>query len=171
MTHEQKPESAEFRTREAQRRTRGLSARPIRQSVAFEFIDALHRHHDRPTGWLFGISAVDMTDAICGVCVVGRPSSRKKDDGLTVEITRLCTDGTFNACSFLYGAAWRAARAIGYRRGFTFTDPEESGASLRASGWVQDGETPGRSWSVPSRERSDKHPLGRKIRWRIEVQP
>jgi len=96
---------------------------------------------------------------------VGRPVARRSDDGWTLEVTRLCTDGAPNACSFLYAAAWRATRALGYRKLITFTLPSEGGASLRAAGWRLVGSTPGRSWSVPSRPRVDKHPLQTKLRW------
>ena len=108
-------------------------------------------------------------DEIVGVAIVGRPVSRRRDDGLTLEVTRLCTDGTSNACSFLYGAAWRAARALGFKRIGTYTTPEEGGASLRAAGWRLIAETPGRSWSVPSRPRVDTHPLGQKSLWEMAL--
>ncbi|MFT9347716.1 MAG: XF1762 family protein [Gluconobacter japonicus] len=142
-----------------------MHAVPIKQKEAFDFIDALHRHHKRPTGWLFGIGALNSSGKLVGVCVVGRPSARHADDGMTVEITRLCTDGSRNACSFLYGAAWRAARAIGYTRACTFILPEEGGASLRGSGWIKRGATRGETWSRGSRLRDDKHPIGPKERW------
>lgn len=68
--------------------------------------------------------------------MAGRPVARGLDDGHTIEVVRLATDGTPNACSMLYGACWRAARALGYVRGVTYTQTDESGASLRASGWT-----------------------------------
>lgn len=80
---------------------------------------------------------------LCGVAIVGRPTARMLDDGWTVEVTRLATDGAHNACSILYAAAWRAARAMGYRRCVTFTLPEEGGASLRGAGWRCIGEAGG----------------------------
>jgi hypothetical protein len=89
------------------------------------------------------------------------------DDGFTAEVTRCCTDGTRNACSMLYRAAWRAARAMGYRKLITYTLAEEGGASLRASGWRIVGEVTGRSWSCPSRPRVDKHPTQGKLRWEV----
>lgn len=72
---------------------------------------------------------------LAGVAIVGRPVSRYLDDGLTLEVNRLCTDGTKNACSFLYGAAARAAKVLGYHRIVTYILDTESGVSLRASGW------------------------------------
>jgi hypothetical protein len=96
---------------------------------------------------------------------VGRPVARMLDDGHTLEVTRVATTGARNACSLLYAAAWRAARALGYARLFTYTLAEEQGASLRASGWTLDRRTLGGSWSCPSRPRMDRHPLGMKSRW------
>jgi hypothetical protein len=89
-------------------------------------------------------------------------------DGYTAEVTRLATDGTRNACSALYGAAWRAARAIGYRRMISYTLPEEGGASLRGAGWRLVGEAGGGSWSRASRARVDTHPTGTKLRWEVQ---
>lgn len=86
---------------------------PISLDEANAFIEANHRHHGRVVGHKFSIGLA-RDDAIVGVCIVGRPVARGYDDGLTLEVTRLCTDGTDNACSKLYGAAWRAAKALGY---------------------------------------------------------
>lgn len=97
----------------------------------------------------------------------GRPVARHLDDGRTLEVTRCVTDGTPNACSALYGAAWRVARAMGYHRLITYVLASESGGSLKASGWKELYKTPGRSWSVPSRRREDKHPLGQKTLWEV----
>ena len=100
---------------------------------------------------------------IVGVVIVGRPVSRMRDDGMTMEITRLCTNGARNACSFLYGAAARAAFALGYNRIGTYILASESGVSLTACGWRLIGERGGGSWSVPSRPRVDTHPLEPKL--------
>jgi hypothetical protein len=80
-------------------------------------------------------------------------------------VTRLCTDGTHNACSFLYGAAARSAREQGYRKIITYILESESGDSLRAAGWLCEGPAGGGSWSRGKRERTDKHPTERKVRW------
>lgn len=141
-----------------------LDLSPIPLAEASAFIVAHHRHHVPPVGHKFSLAAT-VADRVVGVVVVGRPVARRTDDGWTLEVTRLCTDGHANACSFLYGAAWRATKALGYRRLVTFTLPEEGGASLRAAGWRVVGETPGRSWSVPSRPRVDKHPLQGRLKW------
>ena len=141
-----------------------LNLVPIRYRDAKAFIAKHHRHHVPPQGWLFGIGLSNGSELI-GVATVGRPVSRHRDDGLTAEVTRCCTDGTRNACSKLYGACWRAVRAMGYRRLITYTLPSEGGTSLRASGWCVIGETRGGSWDRPSRPREDKHPLGQKWLW------
>ncbi len=110
------------------------------------FVDSLHRHHKTVVGHKFSLGAVE-DGKLVGVAIVGRPVSRMRDDSVTLEVTRLCTDGTRNACSFLYGAAARAAFALGYERIGTYTRKDESGASLRATGWKLIGERPGGSWA------------------------
>ena len=131
---------------------------PITLKEANAFVERHHRHHKPVRGHKFSIGAAQ-DDVIVGVAIVGRPVARRRDDGWTLEVTRLCTDGTHNACSFLYGAAWRVARAMGYQRMGTYIMGTESGASLRAAGWKYMYETPGKSWSVKSRPRVDTHPL------------
>lgn len=96
---------------------------------------------------------------------MGRPVARHNDDGWTCEVTRVATDGCKNACSALYGAAWRAAKALGYRRLITYTLASEPGTSLRAAGWRVIGQVKGRSWWTPTRPRFDKHPTLDKIAW------
>lgn len=148
-----------------------IELRPVTQAIAFDFIRQNHRHHDVPVGALWWHGVHNEEGSLVGVSIVGRPVARNIDDGLSVEVTRLCTDGSLNACSMLYGASRRVAIAKGYRRGITYTLPEEGGASLRAAGWTYLGQTPGRSWSVPSRPREDKHPLGIKDRWGFGLWP
>jgi hypothetical protein len=125
----------------------------VELAEANAFVDALHRHHKRVVGHKFSIGALDTTQEghfadgkLVGVAIVGRPVARCRDDGVTLEVTRLCTDGTRNACSFLYGACARAAFALGYERIGTYTLQEEGGASLRASGWRLIGERSGGNW-------------------------
>ena len=125
---------------------------------ANEFVRLHHRHHGYVVGHLFSLGA-SLDGLIVGCAIVGRPVSRHLDDGVTAEVTRLCTDGTRNACSFLYGASSRAAFALGFKRIGTYICRDEPGVSLTAAGWRQLGETAGRSWSVPSRPRVDRHPL------------
>ena len=125
-----------------------------------------HRHHKAPQGGLFAVAVSDAND-VRGVAIVGRPVARMLADGWTAEVTRVCTDGARNACSMLYAAAWRACRALGYRRLITYTLVTESGASLRGAGWRVVGEAGGGSWSRESRPRIDKHPIQRKLRWEV----
>ena len=144
-----------------------LSAAPIGFAEAAEFVREHHRHHTPPVGHKFSIAAMS-GDRLVGVVIVGRPVSRRRDDGTTLEVTRLCVlDGERNACSFLYGCAARAAFALGYRRIGTYTLKSEPGTSLRAAGWTMIGETPGKSWSVPTRSRTDKHPIEPKLVWEL----
>ena len=137
---------------------------PLKLSEANAFVELHHRHHKPVVGHKFSIGAAK-NGALVGVAIVGRPVSRHRDDGMTLEVTRLCTDGTKNACSFLYGAAARATFALGYQRLGTYISSKEGGASLRAVNWKLIQQTPGRSWSVLSRPRVDKHPLGQKELW------
>lgn len=144
-----------------------LSHGRVALSEANAFVTELHRHHPPVVGHLFSIGA--FIDAkLVGVVIVGRPVSRMRDDGLTAEVTRLCTDGTRNACSFLYGCAARAAFALGFLRIGTYTLPNEGGASLRAAGWRLIGERGGGVWSSPSRPRKPaKYPTQTKLLWEI----
>ena len=123
-----------------------LSIRPIDYATAAAFVDEHHRHHRRPVGHKFSIACYD-GQRLCGVAMVGRPVSRFLDNGATLEVNRLCTDGTRNACSILYAASWRAAHAMGYQRIVTYTLETESGASLRAAGWKCEGTAGGKNWT------------------------
>lgn len=143
-----------------------LCSIPLDLDEANAFVAQHHRHHKPVVGHKFSIGAT-LGDEVVGAVIVGRPVSRRLDDGLTLEVTRLCTDGTRNACSFLYGAAARAAFALGYKRIGTYILKSEPGISLTAAGWRLVGETPGRSWSVPSRPRVDTHPLEPRLRFEL----
>ena len=141
-----------------------MHAVPLTQRQAAEYVAANHRHHKPARGDVFRIGA-EKDGQIVGVIQCGRPSARGLQDGRTLEATRLCTDGTRNACSFLYAAAARVAKDLGYKRIVTYTLDSEDGASLRASGWTLDGVTAGGSWDTPSRRRTDKAPTCPKKRW------
>lgn len=140
---------------------------PLTLREARALVTIAHRHHRAPQGGLFAIGLC--TTEVVGAVIVGKPVARMLDDGYTVEVTRLVTDGTRNACSMLYRAAWRAARAMGYHRLVTYTLASEGGASLRASGFTLIGETGGGSWDRPGRPRVDTHPLQTKLRWEVSV--
>jgi hypothetical protein len=141
-----------------------LSIQPIKWDEACRFITDHHSHHKPPQGWLWGI-AVNDGEKVVGVAMVGRPVARRLDNGWTVEVTRLCTDGTKNAASKLYAACRRASNALGYRRLITYTLATESGCCLKAAGWKPICLAGGGSWDVPSRPRVDKHPTAQKMLW------
>ena len=141
-----------------------LTVQPMTIGEAQVFVTRHHRHHNAPVGGLFAVGVTDGA-TVRGVAVVGRPVARMSNDGWTAEVTRLCTLGDSNACSILYAACWRAAKALGYRRLITYTLASEPGTSLKASGWKLLGLRGGGSWSVRSRPRVDKHPLEQKQLW------
>lgn len=136
---------------------------------ANDFVAALHRHHKPVIGHKFSLGAV-LDGKLVGVAIIGRPVSRMRDDGDTLEVTRLCTDGARNACSFLYGAAARAAFALGYKRIGTYILASEPGISLTAAGWRLIGQTKGGSWTRTNRPRTDKHPIQQKLLFEIACQ-
>jgi hypothetical protein len=129
---------------------------PITFDEAAYFVRCHHRHHPPPTGHKFSIGVADDGEVV-GVAMVGRPVARSFDDGWTLEVNRTCTAGApTNANSMLYGAAWRAAKALGYRRLITYTLASESGVSLRAAGWrVLAQRSPRKGWNGPGRPRVD----------------
>lgn len=140
----------------------GLELVRIDLGEANAFVAAHHRHHAPVVGHIFSIGAA-LNGKIVGIVIVGRPVARMRDDGETAEVTRLCTDGTRNTCSFLYGAAARAAFALGFRRIGTYILAFEPGTSLTAANWRMIGETSGGSWSRGNRPRVDKHPTQAKL--------
>ena len=146
----------------------GLHPCPITLEEANAFVAASHRHHPPVVGHKFSIGA-EFDGRLAGVCIVGRRVTRMSDDGRTLEVTRLCTDGMRNVCSFLYGAARRAAWALGYRRIGPCTLPNEGGASLRAAGWKLLSERRGGRWSRPSRPRAPVAPTDQKWLWELEL--
>lgn len=147
-----------------------LLVTPVSLDEANAFVRDHHRHHEPVIGHKFSIGAA-WGDVLIGVVIVGRPVSRVRDDGRTLEVTRLCTDGVrrplgrlnrrgepcfVNAASFLYARALRAAFALGYARLGTYIRADEGGTSLRAVGWRLIGQTKGRSWDCQSRPRQDR---------------
>ena len=148
-----------------------LEIHPISIGEAKAVIGRWHRHNKPPMGGLFSVGVAN--GELCGVAVVGRPNARELQDGFTCEITRVATNGAYNACSKLYAACRTAAKAIGYRRVYTYTLQSESGASLRAAGFVVDAELkPRPTWSCPSRPRvqtdlfgKEQRPAEAKVRW------
>ena len=143
---------------------------PLELTEANAVVAVWHRHHKPVVGHRFSIGAIDENRVIHGAAIIGRPVSQHSGPPrAVVEVTRLVTDGTPNACSILYAAAARAARNLGYHRIQTFILASEPGTSLKASGWVNEGETGGNSWGHrPGRE---AHTLGVKTRWALVLNP
>lgn len=139
-----------------------MNITPITFREARDFVQALHRHNKPPVGHKFSIGLRDSVGNLVGVAMAGRPVARHFDDGLTLEVNRTCTDGTPNANSMLYGAVRRAAWGMGYRRIITYTQSSESGASLRAVGFVMVKSLPARGgWSESSvKRREGRDPVG-----------
>ena len=129
---------------------------PITLKAAQEFVKEHHRHNKPPVGHKFSVGLETDWGLLIGVACAGRPVAWMLDNGLTLEVNRTCTLGDKNANSMLYGAVWRAAKAMGYRRCITYTQHDESGASLRAVGWTRVKELPpNKGWDRPNRFRSD----------------
>lgn len=157
-----------------------LEITPINLDEANAFVSVHHRHH-RPvpgakfcvavSNWVYFAPEVQPTTElkIVGVAIVGRPVARMSDNGFTLEVNRLCTDGTKNAVSKLKGAICKVGFGLGYRRIITYTLPSEGGGSMRAAGWKLVGERGGGNWNVPSRPRIDTaHELsGQKLLWEL----
>lgn len=138
---------------------------PITFKEAKEFVDKYHRHHVAPQGYKFAVAATD-GEIILGVAIAGRPVSRYRDDGKTLEVTRLCVKkGYKNLCSLLYSKVSHIAKEMGYKSLITYTLQEESGKSLLASGFNLLGSNRGGSWNSKSRRRTDKHPVMAKNIW------
>jgi len=151
---------------------RELKIVPITLKEAKEFVDSHHRHNKAPVGHKFSIG-VRWFGVLVGVAVIGRPIARHMDDGVTAEVSRTCTIGVKNANSMLYGAAWRAAKAMGYERMITYTQHGESGASLRGAGWAESKILPARKgWADSSiKHKRNRDPIGNggveRVRWEI----
>lgn len=141
-----------------------LDAKPIELGAANAYVKRLHRHHPPVYRDKFRIAAFDGTK-IVGVVQVARPVSRILDDGKTAEVVRLCTDGTRNACSFLYSRAARIAKEMGYDRIITYILASENGKSLKASGWSFKYISKGHKWTCPSRPRATQAPECDKQMW------
>lgn len=138
---------------------------PISLSKANEFVNAFHRHHKGTAGHKFSIGCSE-NGRLVGVVIVGRPVSRYLDDGKTIEVNRLCTLGVKNACSILYAAAARAAKAMGYTKIITYILENESGVSLKAAGWSCAGLAGGTEWTGKRKPLTPLYP--QKIKYRYE---
>ena len=150
---------------------RRLRVVPLTLKQANELVATLHRHHKPAVGHRFSIGVLADGEFV-GAAIVGRPVARQVDQYRVAEVTRLVTDGTPNAPSALYGAAARAAQAMGFDRIQTYILDSEPGTSLRASGWTDEGEAGGGDWNVPSRggRRTDQ-PMVKKRRYAKMLNP
>ena len=146
-----------------------LHLAPCTLKDANEFVFTYHRHHKPCTGQKFSISVRDEYGMIHGVAICGRPISRHLDDGYTLEINRCCTDGTRNACSMLYGACARAAKAMGYKRIITYILESENGASLKASNFHDEGIAGGKMWTGKRSGRDNGVPKELKRRYVLDL--
>jgi hypothetical protein len=146
-----------------------VSLRPVPCSVsrAREVVDMWHRHHGSSTSGLYAAAVADDEGIVHGVALIGRPAARLLDDGWTLEVTRVATDGTPNACSMLYGIAKRLAATLGYARVITYTREDEPGSSPRAAGLEDEGAIRARSWNMPGRPRTDKTEIVQRRRWSV----
>ena len=141
---------------------------PVSLKDANAFVAEHHRHHKPVTGHKFSLGCMQ-DGRLVGVAIVGRPVSRYLDDGMTLEVNRLCTTGEKNVCSFLYGAAARAARALGYGKIITYTLDTEPGTSLRAAGWLCAGLAGGIRWTGQRRPAADLCPPQKKLRYEKQL--
>jgi len=136
---------------------------PVTFQFAQKYVKEHHRHTPNITGCKFAIGC-EHNGIVVGVAICGRPVSRHLDDGKTLEINRVCTDGTKNACSMLYGASCRIAREMGYKKVITYTLKSENGASVKASNFIYDGEAGGTHWTG-KRNKGQNIPKELKNRW------
>lgn len=140
---------------------------PVTLRQANAFVLAHHRHSDPTRGHKFSIGC-RADGHLVGVAICGRPVARPLDDGFTLEILRVCTDGTRNACTMLYGACRRAGRAMGYQLIITYTLATEPGSSLRAAGARAVARVRPKAWDCPSRPRESRAvEAEEKIRWEL----
>ncbi len=137
---------------------------PLTLKVANEYVNKYHRHHNGTVGCKFSIGVIDDNGKLIGCAICGRPVSRFYDNGRTLEINRVCTDGTHNACSKLYGACCRIAKNMGYKKIITYTLQSENGSSLRASNFICEGQAGGTHWTGV-RNKGQKIPCEMKKRW------
>lgn len=144
-----------------------MEAIPLHLRQANEFVAKHHRHSLPTVGGKFAVGAA-LDGKMVGVAIAGRPVARRLDDGKTLEVLRVCTDGTPNACSFLYARCAKIARLMGYEKVITYTLEEEAGASLKAVGAKVVGRVEPKEWSVPSRPRkSQKVYEEAKVKWQL----
>lgn len=141
-----------------------LELKPVSLKEANEFVAEHHRHHKPVVGHKYSLGCYKDGNLV-GVVITGRPVSRHLDDGMTLEVNRLCTDGTKNACSFLYGAAARVGKEMGYHKIITYILQSEPGTSLKAAGWTCEGEAGGLQWTGKRKPKEALYPMEKKWRY------
>jgi hypothetical protein len=141
-----------------------MKAVPLELKQANAFVEENHRHHDPVYRDKFRVGC-EIDGTLVGVVQVGRPVSRMLDDGKTLEVVRLASDGSRDVCSFLYSKAARIAKEMGYKKIITYILDTECGTSLKAAGWHKEADTSGGAWTRPSRPRHTSAPTCRKQRW------
>jgi hypothetical protein len=152
---------------------RKLEVRPITFKDACAFVKEKHRHNKPPVGHKFSVGLFGVCGVLVGVGMASRPVARHFDDGRTIEVSRTCTDGSPNANSMIYGALRRIGKAMGYLRIITYTQADESGASLKAAGFVKVKELEARaSWAESSvKLKAKRDPVGNggvaRVLWEI----
>jgi hypothetical protein len=146
---------------------------PVTVAEANAYVAHVHRHNGALPQARLAVALIDDDGTVHGVAVAGIPKARMLMDRGTLEVNRVCTDGTRNACSMLYGAITRAARALGYTRLVTYTLASEPGSSLRASGWTATAQWQGGEWATPGNPArnngTNTHDTGPKVRWEIQL--
>lgn len=145
-----------------------LKTRPTTLKEANAFVGKIHRHHDATVGHRFSFGA-ELAGELVGTVICGRPVAPKTEQYKILEVTRLCTDGTRNACSFLYGGAAKIGKIMGFQRIQTFILPTESGVSLKAAGWIFDGISHSSNKGFKNRDGRKDDPYGPKHRWIKEL--
>lgn len=165
-----------YRNRKEQQRNKRMREQrsrlficPIDLDTANTFVSLLHRHNKPVPGAKFNLAVVDETGLLRGVAIVGRPVARNLDDGLTLEVNRVCTDGCPNSCSALYGAARKVAFSMGYCRIVTYTLVDESGASMRGAGWRKVAEVKASDNWTKSRPGRSRSTVYQSNKWRWET--
>ena len=139
---------------------------PITFREAKEYVNKYHRHLKATMkGYKFAIACSD-GEKIVGVAIVGRPIARHLNDGWTLEVLRTCTDGTKNVNSMLYGASWRVAKNLGFKKLISYVRADETGNSLKAAGYKIVAEVKGKSWNRKSRPRVENEIID-KLRFEI----
>lgn len=149
---------------------------PLTLPAANAVVTRLHRHHAAiPGGFSWFCCGAVVDGQLVGCAIAGRPTNRNNDDGQTVEVLRLASDGTANVCSALLGACARAAKAIGASRIITYTLSTESGISLRGAGWICEDADTGKSWWGHAGSRTPavirEHLSVGKARWALHFRP